>query len=173
MGFVTDRIGVRPCCGNEEIQWLHTRIAGTFGHYVEKLTIRLRMQLIKYHTMNIEAMLGICLSGENLIEAVGGLKDHPLLRCKDFHPLVKCGAHPYHIGGNLKNYTGLLAVCGKLTVVGRYEGLTCKVTMTCAVHLDTLHWNLFCQWLDICQIMKTGASLLYPLPFPAEFPIKL
>ena len=59
MDFIADAVGVRPGCGNEEIQWLHPCIPGAFGHHVKKLSVRLGVQLVEHHPMDIEPMLGI------------------------------------------------------------------------------------------------------------------
>ena len=63
MGFVADGIGVGSRSGDQKIQRLHSGITGALGHYVKKLSVRLSMKLIKDHTVNVKAVLGISLSG--------------------------------------------------------------------------------------------------------------
>ena len=63
MRFITNRMRVRPSRGDEKIQRLHSRITGTFGHNIKQLSVRLRMQFIKYHSVNVETMLGIGFGG--------------------------------------------------------------------------------------------------------------
>ena len=46
---------------NKIIQWLHTGIAGAFGHNIKKFSVGLGVELIEHHAMDIKAMLGICL----------------------------------------------------------------------------------------------------------------
>ena len=103
---------VRSCRGNQKIQWLHSRIARTLGHNIEKFSVGLCVQLVKDHAVYVEAVLGVSLRRQHLVEAVGGLKDHPLLRCEDFHPLIEGRAHPHHVCSHLENNGGLLAVGG-------------------------------------------------------------
>ena len=71
VNFIADAVGVRSGCGNQKVQWLHSCIAGAFGHDIKQLSIRLRMQFIKHHSVDVETMLGISFCGKHLIEAVG------------------------------------------------------------------------------------------------------
>ena len=68
--FIADAVGIRSGCGNQEIQRLHSRVTGAFGHYIKQLSVRLRMKLIKHNPMDVEAMFGISFSGKYLIKAV-------------------------------------------------------------------------------------------------------
>ena len=45
--FIADAVGIRSGCGDKRIQRLHSGIAGTFGHNIEQLSVRLFMQAIK------------------------------------------------------------------------------------------------------------------------------
>ena len=69
------------------------------------------MKLIEHHAVDVEAVLGISLGRQDLVETVGGSIHHPLLGCEDFHPLIECRTHPHHIGGNLKDNACLLTIC--------------------------------------------------------------
>ena len=42
---------------DEEVARLHSRITRAFRHNVKELAVRLRVQLIKYHAVNVEAVL--------------------------------------------------------------------------------------------------------------------
>ena len=71
MYLIADAIGIRSGCGNQEIQRLHSGIAGAFGHNIKQLSVRLRMQFIKHNSVNVETMLGIGFCRKHLIKAVG------------------------------------------------------------------------------------------------------
>ena len=71
VNFIADAVGVRSGCGNQKVQWLHSGIAGTFGHNIKQLSVRLRMQFIKHNSVNVETMFTIGLCRKHLIEAVG------------------------------------------------------------------------------------------------------
>ena len=71
MYLIADAVGVRSGCGDEEIQRLHSRITGTFGHNIKQLSVRLRMKLIKHNPVDVETVLGIGFGGKHLIKAVG------------------------------------------------------------------------------------------------------
>ena len=55
--FVADRLGICSGSSNEEIQRLHSGVAGTLGHYIEQLPVRLSMQLVEDNSVDIEAVL--------------------------------------------------------------------------------------------------------------------
>ena len=110
--LIADGVGIRPCCGDQEIQRLHPGIAGTFCHNIEQLPVRLGMQLIKDHSVDIKSMFAVCLRGQYLIKTVGRLINDPLLGSQDLYPPVQRRAHPHHIRRHLKNNGGLLSVSG-------------------------------------------------------------
>lgn len=68
------------------------------------------MQLIKNHAVDVEAMLGVGLSREHLVEAVGGMVNDALLGREDLDPLGERRTHLHHIRRYLKNNGCLLAV---------------------------------------------------------------
>ena len=72
VGLVTDRFRVCPGSGDQEIQRLHACVAGAFCHDVEQLPVRLCVQLIEHHAVDVEAVLGVRLRGQHLIKAVRG-----------------------------------------------------------------------------------------------------
>ena len=79
MRLITDGMGVRPRRGDEEIQRLHPGVPGALGHDVKQLPVRLRVQLVKHHAVDVEAMLGIRLRRKHLVEGIGRRVDDPLL----------------------------------------------------------------------------------------------
>ena len=85
--LVADAVGVGACGGDEEVQRLGARITRALGHHVEQGPVGLGVQLVEYDTGDVEPVLGVRLSREHLVEAVGRLVDDPLLTAEDFHPL--------------------------------------------------------------------------------------
>ena len=59
VGFIADGMGIRPGCGNEKVQRLRSGIAGTFGHDIKQLPVRLRVQLIEDHTAYVKTVLAV------------------------------------------------------------------------------------------------------------------
>ena len=110
VGFVADGVGVGTGSGDQEIQRLHSGVTGAFGHNIKEFSIRLRVQLIKYHTVDIEAVLTVCLCRQHLIEAVGRLVDDTLLGGQNFYTAIQRRTHTHHISSHVKNDGCLLAV---------------------------------------------------------------
>ena len=71
VGFIADAVGICSGCRNQEVQRLHSCIAGALGHDIKELSIGLCVQFIEDHAMNIEAVLGVGFCGKHLVEAVG------------------------------------------------------------------------------------------------------
>lgn len=112
MRFVADGMCVCPSRSDEKIQRLRPRIAGAFGHDIEQLSVGLGMKLIEHHAVNVEAVLGVSLGGEDLVEAVGREINHALGGGEELHPLAQGRTHPDHICRYLEHDGGLLAVSG-------------------------------------------------------------
>ena len=85
--FVADAVGVGACGGDEEVLRLGARITLALGHHVEQGPVGLSVQLVEHHTGDVEPVLGVRLSEEHLVEAVGRLVDDALLGGQDLHPL--------------------------------------------------------------------------------------
>ena len=116
--LVADRAGIRPRRGDQEVEGLHPGVPGTLCHDVKELSVRLGVQLVKNHAMDVEAMLGVGLRREHLVEAVGWMVDNALLRSKDLDPLGERRTHLHHIRRHLKNDGRLLAVGGAAIHLG-------------------------------------------------------
>ena len=108
--LVADRAGIRPRRGDQEVEGLHPGVPGTLCHDVKELPVWLGVQLIKNHAVDVEAMLGVGLSREHLVEAVGGMVNDALLGREDLDPLGERRTHLHHIRRYLKNNGCLLAV---------------------------------------------------------------
>ena len=112
VNFIADAVGVRSGSGNQEVQRLHSGIAGTFGHNIKQLSVRLRMQFIKHNPVNVETMFAIGFSRKHLIEAVCWCVYNSFLCSKYPDSFHQSRTHTNHICGNVKNNRGLLSVCG-------------------------------------------------------------
>ena len=112
MYLIADAVGIRSGCGNQEIQRLHSGIAGTFGHNIEQFPIGLRVKFIEHDPMDVEAMFGISFSGKHLIKAVCWCVYNSFLCSKYPDSFHQSRTHTNHICGNVKNNRGLLSVCG-------------------------------------------------------------
>ena len=124
MDFIADGVCIISGSGNQEIQRLHSGIAGALCHYIKEFPVRLGVQLIEYHAMDVKAVLTVGLSGEHLIEAVGRLIDDPLLGGQYFDAPIKRRAHSYHIRSNIKNDGGLLSIGSAAVDFGAFLTVT-------------------------------------------------
>ena len=118
--LIADGAGVRSSRRDEKVERLHPGVAGALCHNVKQLSVRLGMQLVEHHAVDVEAVLGIRLRRKYLVEAVGGEVNHPLHGCVDFHPLGEGGTHPHHVCGHLEHDGRLLAVCGTAVHLGAF-----------------------------------------------------
>ena len=87
MLLVADGVRVVPGGGDEEEQGLHPRVAGSFGHDVEELAVRLRVKLVEDDAVRVEPVLVRDIRGQHLVEAVRRQVFEPLLRFEDLHAL--------------------------------------------------------------------------------------
>ena len=55
--LIADGLCIIARCGDEEIQRLHSGVAGAFGHNIKQLAVWLCMQLVKHHAVGVEAVL--------------------------------------------------------------------------------------------------------------------
>ena len=110
--LIADGLGVVACRGNKEVQRLHTSIAGTLGHNIKQFSVRLRVQLIKYNTVGVEAVLVSNICGKHLVDTACGQINQTLLGIKDFDPLCQSRTHTHHVGSYIKNDGCLLSVSG-------------------------------------------------------------
>ena len=123
MLFKTHRISVCSGCRDQEKQRLCSCITGTLGHDIKQFSVRLCMQLIKNHRMDIQTMLGICLCRQHLIETVGRFIHKSLYGHDRLYPLFQCRTLVHHVHRNIKYDGSLLSVgstsiylCSPLTV---------------------------------------------------------
>ena len=193
VGLVTDRFRVCPGSGDEEVQRLHARVAGAFCHDVEQLPVRLCVQLIEHHAVDVEAVLGIRLRGQHLIKAVGRQIDHALHGGVDLHALCQSRAHPHHVGGYLKYDRSLLSVrrtavylrtflaipagqeqCHrrrKFGIVRRQKRTAHQILMRRGIHLYALH-TAVCNRFNGIDVPEMAACCRVPLHSIPCFPLQ-
>ena len=77
--LIADGLRIVAGRGDEEIQRLHSCIAGAFGHDIKELAVRLGVQLIEHHTVGVEAVLVADVGGKHLVDTARWLINEPLL----------------------------------------------------------------------------------------------
>lgn len=90
MLLITNTVRVGTRCRDEEVQRLGASITRTFGHDVEQGAARLGVQFVEDNAGDVEPVLRIRLSREDLVEAVGWFVDdqprtHTLRRALHHH----------------------------------------------------------------------------------------
>ena len=110
--------------GNKKIQRLHTGIAGTLGHNIKQLAVRLRVQLIENNAVGVETVLVANVSGKHLVDAARGLIDDPLLGVQNFDALGKCRTHTNHVSSHIENDGCLLSVGSAAIDLGTFLTVT-------------------------------------------------
>ena len=118
--LVADGVRVVPGGRDQEVERLRPRVSRALGHDVEELPVRLGVQLVEDHAVDVEAVLGVGLGGEHLIEAVRRLVDDPLLGGQYLDTPVQRRAHPYHVSSHVEDDGGLLAVGGAAVDLGAF-----------------------------------------------------
>ena len=77
--LVADGLRIVAGRGDEEIQRLHTGVAGAFGHDVKEFAVGLGVQLVKYHAVSVKAVLVAHIGREHLVDTARWLINEPLL----------------------------------------------------------------------------------------------
>jgi len=116
--LMADGVRVASGRGDQKEQRLGARVARALGHHVEELAVGLGVQLVEHHAVDVEAVLGVRLGREHLVEAVVGQVHDALGGGQYLHTPVERGAHAHHVGGDLENDRGLLAVGGAAVHLG-------------------------------------------------------
>ena len=68
------------------------------------------MQLIEYNAVDVEAVFGIGLRRQHLVEAVGRGIDDALGSRQNLYSTIQRRTHTHHVGSNIEYDTCLLAV---------------------------------------------------------------
>ena len=126
MHLVADAFGVVSGSRDKEIQRLHSSIAGALDHNIVELSVRLRVQLIEYNAVGIEAVLVRNVCRQNLIFALGRQILNGLLGFGDFHPFFQSRTEANHVHGNIKDDFCLIAVGGTAVDFGSLFTVTTK-----------------------------------------------
>ena len=71
-------------------------------HNIKQFSVRLRVQLIEYNTVGVEAVLVSNISGKHLVDTACGQVNLTLLGIKDFDPLCQSRTHTHHVRATLK-----------------------------------------------------------------------
>ena len=108
--FVADGFRVCPGSGYKEVKRLHTSIARALGHNVKELPVRLGVQLVKHHAVDIEPVLRVRLCGQHLVETVRWQVHDPLRSRQDLDPAVQRRTHTDHVRSDLEYDRSLLAI---------------------------------------------------------------
>ena len=122
--LVADGLRIVASRGNEEVQRLHTGIAGALGHDIKELTIRLGVQLIEHHTVGVESVFVSDIGGKHLVDTARWLINEPLLGIQYLDPLGECRTHPHHIRRHIENDGCLLTVGGAAVHLGAFLSIT-------------------------------------------------
>ena len=118
MLLVADGVRVVPGGGDEEEQGLHPRVAGSLGHDVEQLPVRLRVQLVEDDAVRVEPVLVRDIRGQHLVEAMRRQVFEPLLRFEDLHALGESRAEAHHVDRDVEHDLGLVPVGGAAVHLG-------------------------------------------------------
>ena len=110
--LVADAVDVGPGRGDQEVERLRPGVAGPLRHDVEELPVGLGVQLVEDDPVDVEAVLGVGLRRQHLVEGICRQVDDPLRRGEYLASPVERRAHPHHVGGHLEDDRGLLPVGG-------------------------------------------------------------
>ena len=153
MHLIADGIRVVARRSDQEIQRLRPCVTAALGHDVVQLAVRLGMQFIEHHAVDIKAMLVRHVGGQSLVLAARGNVLHFLLAGFDVHLPFQLRLPPYHLQGNVKNDLRLVSVCGaSVDLRARLKIRTEKIQRhSCRKFALAL---LF-RYLDVCRIELT------------------
>ena len=87
VNLIADGFRIVAGRGDEEIQRLHTGIAGAFGHNIEELAVGLGVQLIEHHAVGIKSVFVAHIGRKHLIDTACWLVNEPLLGIQYLDPL--------------------------------------------------------------------------------------
>ena len=124
MDLIADGLCIVSGCSDEEIQRLHPGVTGAFGHNIKELAVRLRVQLIEYHAVGIEAVLVADIGGEHLVDTARWLINEPFLGIQYLDPLGKSRTHPHHVSRHIENNGSLLSVRSTAIDFGSFLSVT-------------------------------------------------
>ena len=124
MDLIADGLRIIAGRGDEEIQRLHTSVAGAFGHNIKELAVRLGVQFVEYHTMSVKSVLVADISREYLVDTARWLINEPLLGIQYLDPFGECRTHPHHISRHIENDGRLLPVGGAAVDLGTFLAVT-------------------------------------------------
>ena len=113
-----DAIAVGARSRKKKPQGLPPCIAAALRHYVVKGSRGLCVKLIKNTGADVQTMFGSDFRGQYLIDAAGGLIDHPFHGWNDLDALAQRRGLLDHIDSHIKNNSRLLSVAGAGVYLG-------------------------------------------------------
>lgn len=122
--LVADGLRIVAGRGDEEIQRLHTGVAGAFGHDVKELAVGLGVQLAKYHAVSVKAVLVAHIGREHLVDTARWLINEPLLGIQYLDPLGERRTHSHHVGRHIEHNGRLLTVGSTAIDLGAFLSVT-------------------------------------------------
>ena len=122
--LIADGLRIVAGRGDEEIQRLHTGIAGALGHNIKELAVWLGVQLIEHHAVGIKSVFVAHIGGEHLVDTARRLINEPLLGIQYLDPLRECRTHPHHISRHIEHDGRLLTVGGAAVHLGALLAVT-------------------------------------------------
>ena len=150
VNFIADGFRIVAGRGDEEIQRLHTSVAGAFGHNIKEFAVRLRVQLIEHHAVGVETVFVADIGGEHLVDTARWLINEPLLGIQYLDPLGECRADPHHIRRHIENNGCLLTVGSTAVHLGAF--LAVAASEQERHRGGKLRLALFLGNLDICRV---------------------
>ena len=159
VNLIADAVHVIARRGNEKIERLLSGVAGAVGHNIIELPVWLGVQLVKYHRMDVEAMLGVCLCGKYLIEAPQWLIDQALLRQHRLDTGFECRALFHHAAGHVEYDGSLLPVGGAAIDLAAVFHVAAGEQQS--HRSGQLGFSLFLGDLDVCGIKLAVAVGLH------------
>ena len=173
VNLIADGLRIVAGRGDEEIQRLHTSVAGAFRHNIKELAVRLGVQLIEYHAVGIEAVLVADIGGEHLVDTARWLINEPLLGIQYLDPLGECRTHPYHVCCHVENNGRLLTVRSTAIDFGSFLSVTageqkCHRSGKLGLALLFRNFNVCCIELSIAVGLEDAENVSDNLLLPVD-----
>ena len=122
--LIADGLRIVARRGDEEIQRLHTGVAGAFRHNIKELPVGLGVQFIEHHAVGVEAVLVADIGRKHLVDTARWLINEPLLGIQYLDPFGECRTHPHHVSRHIENDGCLLTVGGTAVDLGAFLSVT-------------------------------------------------
>ena len=124
VNLIADGLRIVAGRGDEEIQRLHTSVAGAFRHNIKELAVRLGVQFVKHHAVGVETVLITDIGGEHLVDTARWLINEPLLGIQYLYSFRESRTHPHHVSRHIENDGCLLTVRSTAVDLGAFLSVT-------------------------------------------------